>query len=167
MPKINRLFIPLLFISLLFICCNTSSNNLKLKNQELLYTIAILNVECNLNEEKKYSNITRDFIEEEFSTYQEYKIIDRINIDKILKELSLENIGLIDNDVDRIGKMLKADRLLLPKLQKVDNIWILTGRLIDVETGSVIKTSTGRVSEPNKLDGAAKGLSRRITERLK
>lgn len=164
----NKILLLLLIhlLQLSFITCSSSQslNQSNYKTHEI--AIAIMKVEYNSTVEKKYVKITRDFIEEEFSTYREYKVIDRLDIDKILNELALDDTGLVEANVKRIGKLIKADRLLFSKLQKVGNIWILTGRLIDVKTGEVINTATGRVSKPVKLDGAAKGLSRRITDRL-
>ena len=164
----KRLLSKIFLFSFLVILLNCSSQNTISESKSNIpkYSIAIIQVEYHSADEKKYASITRDFIEEEFSTYSEYIVIDRVSIDKILNELSLNNTGLTDNNINRIGKMLQADRILLTKLQKIDNVWVLTGRLIAVETGTVIKTSSGRVSEVSKLDGAAKGLSRRITGRL-
>ncbi len=128
--------------------------------------IAILPVLIEGNIAKKYADIARDYIEIEFTSYEEYNVIDRINIDKLLDEIKISQVGLTNKEVKEIGTFLNAEYILASKIYSANQSYIITGRIIEVETSKVIKTSSGKVTSLEFIDGASKGLSRRLTNRM-
>ena len=130
-------------------------------------TVAILPIRGLGGVSTRYSILARDFIEEEFVRYPEYQVVDRNELKKILKEIERAQLGLISEKYAKIGKLTGARFILTGNLAVIKDIWTLSCRLIEVRNGKVFKTSIGRVSTPEKLDGAAKGCSRRLTGRMR
>ena len=80
------------------------------------------------------------------------KVVERVRIDEILKELSLGDIGPIREETAvRIGNLLGANLLLLGSAAQVGDTKLLTMRLVKVETGEVI----GGISDRNSGDLSA------------
>lgn len=104
----------------------------------------------------------RDYLEEEISKQNLYKILDRAEVDKVLGEATLAQSGIVDSAAVKVGGFMGANYLLTSKLTIAGSKHVVTCRLIDVATSSVEKTATGRVSNAAKLDGAAKGCIRRL-----
>ena len=176
-----KTFISLIIISLFLSCSTTNmnsiynrnnddtSNNFKYKNQPQYSdseSLAITRPTFHLKKMEEQLNLLSDYLEDEFAKFPEFKLIDRMEITKTLKEIGLNQSGVIsENDAVKVGKQIGAKKVLYSKLTKSDNIFIVTCRLVDTETGRV-KTGIGRVSSIDLLDGAAKGCARRATGRM-
>jgi len=167
--RIDMLKILLNLFLLLLIQCsgnNTISNQIvsvERKNLGILKTISY-----DKNIDNKYIDIISSFFEEEFMQYSEYSLVDRKEMNRVLSELKLQQTGIInDNSNENIGKFVGADLLLTSTLNRNESIYIVTCRLLDTKYNKVINVSTGKCSTLDKLDGAVKGCSRRITNRIK
>jgi hypothetical protein len=69
-----------------------------------------------------------------------YTVIERTQLEAILRELKIELTGLIDqSDMVRIGKLLKIDALIMGSFED-EGGWLKssTMRMIDVATGELI-----------------------------
>lgn len=159
-------FLPIILCSLLLTNC---TKNIQTEMEQVSVTkknIAILPVLIEDKISKKYADIARDYIEIEFTSYEEYNVIDRINIDKLLDEIEISQLGFTNNEIKEIGTFLNAEYILMSKLYITQQSYILTGRIIEVKSSKVVKTSSGKVTSLEFIDGASKGLSRRLTNRM-
>ncbi|MFO1527100.1 MAG: CsgG/HfaB family protein [Turneriella sp.] len=74
-----------------------------------------------------------------------FKVVERKNIQKILKELELQQSGVVSSkDSAKIGELVGADLLLLGQLYKNDEYEIYL-KLIRVETGEILAITKARI----------------------
>jgi TolB-like protein len=103
--------------------------------------IAILEFQP-LNEEARKDNLGKIFTEvltTSFFKSEAFKIIEREQLQKILKELELTQSGIIDtSNAKQIGKMVGANAIVIGSVTKIGNDMRLDARIIDVETGIIL-----------------------------
>jgi TolB-like protein len=74
-------------------------------------------------------------------------LVERSEIRQALSELKLQSTGLVEpQQVQKIGKMLGADRLIVGSYLVRDNQLILNARLLDVHTGKVAQGDAANVT---------------------
>jgi hypothetical protein len=163
----SRIFRILIVLSVFgFSCSNHTSDNVIHPSGSTSRTIAILPVSTDQTNDNSVRKALRDYIEIEFSTYPEYCIVERVNVDKVLNEIAFSNSGIISENMNKFGRLLNCDFLLISTFNKVNSIWILSGKIVEVDNGIVLKSAMGKVSSVELIDAAAKGMSRRITGRI-
>ena len=84
-------------------------------------------------------------------------LVERERLDQVLQEQSLGTSGLIDGDAAaRIGKLLGARLLILPRTFAVEKQLFVSAKVVNVETGRVVsatKSSQLRNANPTLLAG--------------
>ena len=95
-----------------------------------------------LNEEARKDNLGKIFTEvltTSFFKSEAFKIIEREQLQKILKELELTQSGIIDtSNAKQIGKMVGANAIVIGSVTKIGNDMRLDARIIDVESGFIL-----------------------------
>jgi basic membrane protein A len=83
---------------------------------------------------------------EQFVASGRYTVLDRANVDRILEELELQNSGLIDEgSAVKAGQMLGADSVAIIKVQKLEGVFFMSVKVIDVKTAEIqAQASTSR-----------------------
>ena len=72
---------------------------------------------------------------------KEYIVIDRINVDKIVKEIQLGQSGLLDEkNVKQAGKALNADILVMGSYQIFGNKIRIIAKMVEVESHRVVNS---------------------------
>lgn len=89
---------------------------------------------------KQFSFGTMASITHALSSMDEYVVIDRGQIDNIIKELGFQKTGLIEKDQIKIGKLSGVDILVLGTIQKSNDNYRINVNFTDVQTGKIIKT---------------------------
>lgn len=86
---------------------------------EQRYTVAIIGVQSNLAEEgKKWENIVLDEMTDKMLEDGRVRLIERANIEKIMKEHAFTQTGAVDeSSAAKIGKLLGAESVLIGRLQ--------------------------------------------------
>ncbi len=87
-----------------------------------------------------------DSISHKLRNVKEYIVVDRTNVDKIIKEVQLGQSGIIDDKTaKKAGKALGADLIVVGSYQKYGNRIRITAKLVEVESHKVLKQvqSTG------------------------
>ena len=79
-----------------------------------------------------------DTISYKLRNVQEYILVDRVNVDKIIGELQLSQSGLIDENTVEAGKALGASILVVGNFQKSGNQIRITAKIVDVQSHAVI-----------------------------
>jgi TolB-like protein len=96
-----------------------------------------------------------DMMSTELSKIGALKIIERAQMDRIIREMGLAQAGLVDEaSAAKAGKLLGADLLMLGSFnQGFDGEIRIDARLVKVETGEAIKAEevTGKVKKLFKL----------------
>jgi TolB-like protein len=116
------------------------------KNEKSKIKIGIIEFQS-LNEEAKKDILGKVFSEvltTSFVNSNAFKIIEREQLEKVLKELQLTQTGIIDTAyAKQIGKMLGADAILTGTVIKFGNDLRVDARIIDVESGLILTAEKG------------------------
>jgi len=79
-----------------------------------------------------------ELIRTEISRMDVWEVVERTKLNNIMKELELQKSGITQVEKAReIGKILNAEKIILGSLGKLGSMYVLTARVIDVETGRV------------------------------
>ena len=73
-----------------------------------------------------------------------FRVMERSQMDGILKEQGFQQSGACDGQecAVQVGKLLSVDQMVLGTIAKVGNTYTLSARLVDVQTGEVLKSLT-------------------------
>jgi len=92
-----------------------------------------------------------------------FKVVERSQLEKILKEYQLSQLGLTDTHAIKVGGIAEATRILVGSITKMLDIYTINARLLDVETGiCVLGHRVDIQSEaefPDKIDELARYFS--------
>ncbi len=91
---------------------------------------------------------------------KEFILVERENLNNILKEKELSLTGILDAEESRnIGKIMAADFMIVGSVSQIGSNYSISARLIDIENGSVIRGTTviaqGESEIGEKLSGLA------------
>lgn len=85
-----------------------------------------------------------DQVQSVFRNYfTSYEIIERANIDKVLREQALELTGATEEGA-QIGKLLNADQVVTGRVGKMGKRYTISLNLVEVATGKVLRQSSPR-----------------------
>lgn len=95
----------------------------------------------NISQEKKYDWIGQGFSEtliSSFANTKNTKVVERLLMNNILKEISFQNSGLIDsNDAVKLGKLTGSNVIVSGSYQILGDEISINARFIDLEKGTV------------------------------
>lgn len=80
-----------------------------------------------------------------------FRVMERSEMDKILKEQAFQESGVCDQSecAVQIGKLLSVDRMVVGSVGKIGELFSMQVRLLDVQTGEIMFTAiedyTGRI----------------------
>lgn len=103
--------------------------------------IGILEFQSLNDEAKKDSlgKIISEILTTSFVNSQSFKIIEREQLQKVLKEFNLSQSGIIDTSyAKKIGKITGADAIITGSVIKIGSSLRLDARIIDVESGIIL-----------------------------
>jgi hypothetical protein len=109
--------------------------------------------------DKSASDVVYGYVMDKIKRAGSYSIVERKELDTILKEMELSLSGIVDEKTAvQIGKISGAEYILLSSLSLEQGVYYLSMRVVSVETGKVIKTSvkkTGLFANLENLTGEA------------
>jgi hypothetical protein len=74
-----------------------------------------------------------------------YTVLDRANIESVLKEREFQLSGMVsDQDVVTAGKYLGADFVVVAKVQKVSETYFITAKMIAIKTGVIANQTSAQ-----------------------
>lgn len=111
-------------------------------SEEKLPMLSILDFEVSGISEKE-SLILIDYLSSIIHESGQYKVIDRGQRETILKELEFSLSGCTDEECQlEAGRLLQARYIIVGSMGSVGNRYFLNMKLIDVETGEMLNTSS-------------------------
>ena len=87
------------------------------------------------------------------------RILDRANLGKVLNEVALQQTGLFEGDASKVGKLVKADILVVGSISGNERNITVTMKAIDVATGNVLDGKIIRGSGDKIIEMAASASS--------
>lgn len=128
-------------------------------------TIAILNVESE-DVPSIITNAVSEIVRSEFTNYGNFIVVERSKLDKIIEEQKLALSGLMDeSSAAEIGALVSAQKIVIGELNPVGDEYVLTLRIIDVETGQA-EFSARENAILDKIDKAAENASRDLAQKI-
>jgi len=102
---------------------------------------------------KQEAEILTDRLTTKLISIGKYQVVERNNMDKILKEQKFQNSGCTDSECAvEIGQLLNTDYIVMGSVNKFGSTWTLDARLIDVGLGK------GIISAEYTMKGEIDGL---------
>lgn len=84
---------------------------------------------------------TTDTLTNALSSVPDFIMVDRGQMNMIMKEQALQNSGFTDaSGAAKIGKILNVDLLILGSIQSEDKSYRITAKFTNVETGKILKS---------------------------
>ena len=84
---------------------------------------------------KPVALILTEALREELFLLKRFILVDRANLEQVLKEMALQQTGLIDEkDAVKTGKGLAANQVVTGRLGMLGRTYVLQAKRIDVET---------------------------------
>ena len=101
-------------------------------------TISVFDFSNNGLSNNEVSTLT-DRLRTELVNVSEFKVVERSKIDDILKEQKFQLSGCVDECLLEIGKMLGANQIVIGSFGRVGNIFTISARIVDAESGEVMQ----------------------------
>ena len=103
-------------------------------------TIAVFDFENNgLENNEVRQLITR--LESELVKLGDFKVVERNEIDNVLKEQKLQISGITEKTIIVVGNILSANQIILGSVGKIGGLYTLSAKLVDVKSGQLLITS--------------------------
>ena len=104
-------------------------------------TIAVLDFDGNGVSQSETRTLTNRLRDELFKTGV-YIVLERGKMDEVLKEQGFQQTGCVTSECAvEVGNMLGVQQMIGGSIGKVGNIYTVSARVIDVETGKVLKSA--------------------------
>ena len=98
-------------------------------------TVAVLDFES-IGAEEHLGKAVAEIIRTELVGMQEYRVVERAQINKALSEQTLQKSGIIDDEsAVQLGKIIGADLIVIGSVVKIGTAYTINSRMIDVKTG--------------------------------
>jgi TolB-like protein len=106
--------------------------------------IAVLDAQIPATMDKSVVVPITDKIAEELVHSNQYEVLDRANVEQVLKEKEFQVSGMVqDSDIKQAGKYLGADFVVVARVSLIENTYFISAKMINVESGAV----TAQVSD--------------------
>ncbi len=104
--------------------------------------------------DKNVINIVSDRLRSEFIKLGKFRVMSRGDMDVILKEQGFQQTGMCDDNscVVEVGQLLGVGQIVAGSVGKIGNFYTITLRMLDVEKGEILYTSS------TDFEGSAKDL---------
>lgn len=114
----------------------TLNNDKPIIHSDQRHTVAVMYFDFNMVDEA-IARAATVLLESQLANSPSIQLLERNRIDKILEELDLQQSGLTESQVIEIGKLAKADFILVGSVGKLDNDIYVTARLVNIENGTI------------------------------
>ncbi len=129
-------------------------------------TIAVLDLQPK-GTSKIVAGVVTDIIRSEMIKTGLYVVIERSQMDEIMKEQSFQLTGCVEQSCAvQIGKILSASKVLVGELGAVGSAFMITVRIVDVEKGSSEFAANERSENEDGLDAAAVSLTKKLSQSI-
>ncbi len=107
--------------------------------------------------------IIPEWLASEFVRIGRYQVSERLSLELLIKEQALGQTGLIEDETAaKVGKLYGVEGIVTGSVMKIGSTISVTGRIIAVETGRVLKSSVVRAASlddlPNEIEVLANEL---------
>lgn len=142
------------FIYYLFFALVVLVNGNAVKAETKVLKVAILDPATPGNNDPALQMGVRELISNCFVNYgQEYSIVERSQLDKVMQEARFSNTDAVDeSQATELGRLAGADRVVLSVISNMGTRSLISVKMINVETASVVKQQSKIVETDLLLD---------------
>jgi TolB-like protein len=146
----------------LFLCILS----LSLSAQQDKMRIAIMDLTANSVSPETAKTVS-DLLRTELFNTGLFTVIERAEMDKILKEQGFQQSGCTENEcVVQFGKILSAKKVLVGTVNKLGNTYIINARIVDVEKAVTEFADNTVVKAESQLYSGCKVFARKLSQRI-
>jgi hypothetical protein len=111
--------------------------------------------------------VVADMLRSELIKLRKANVIERANMEKVLAEHAFQQTGCTtDECAVKIGKLLNVNRLIVGSFGKLLGSYLLSVRVVDVESGAIIFGDTARGDTVDEIGAAVTRLAARVGKTL-
>ncbi len=111
-----------------------------------------------------YGSAVADMITTALVQSKKFNVIERENIEKILKEQELWLSGIVDSGTTKkIGQITGVGFLVVGSVSKLGNYIEMDLRMLDTQTGKIILSTNGKAGSEEKLRAAINKMVKKVT----
>jgi hypothetical protein len=112
---------------------------------------------------KSDADVLLDYLSSDLVESGEYTVIDRSQRETVLKEIEFSQSDCTDEACQlRIGKLLSANRIVIGSIGKLEQTYLLNLKMIEVETGKLLKAVSGQYKGMSEMISDGKNLVRSL-----
>jgi hypothetical protein len=142
-----------LFVVFLALCCTLCAHA-----QQPKPILSVLDLRTS-GVSKADADVLLDYLSSHVVESGEYTVIDRSQRETVLKEIEFSQSDCTDEACQlRIGKLLSANRIVIGSVGKLEQIYLLNLKMIEVETGRLLKAVSGQYESMGEMIGDGKTL---------
>ncbi len=131
-----------------------------------LMPIAIMEMEA-ISVPKDTAKAVSDLLRTALFNTGKFNVLERTEMDKVLKEQQLGLSGLTDIEkAVKVGKLLSAKKILVGTVSKLGKSYIVNARIIDVEKGQMEFADNAKAESETDLDSAVEIFAKKIANRI-
>ncbi len=129
-------------------------------------TIAILDLSSK-GVPKIVSGAISDIVRSEFVNIGNFTVVERSQMNAILKEQGLQMTGCTDSSCAvQFGKLLSARRIVIGEVSKVGNGIFITARYVNVENGESLFSASDKANSIDVVDKAANRVAKSLASKI-
>jgi hypothetical protein len=97
-------------------------------------------------------NVIADIFSEIFVLSDQYLVVDRTTIQKVLEEQSFQLSGAVsDQEIARVGEILGADIVVVARASRLGQRYFLSAKMIDVESAQIRQQQSQELSGDEEI----------------
>ena len=155
----QKKFIFIVVILVLYLSTNLQSQQ---KIEEMRIAVLDLNAD---GVSERTARIVSDMLRTEFVNTGKFTVIERSQMDVILREQGLQQTGCTDQECAvQIGKLMSARKMLIGSVSTLGTTIIVNVRIVDVESGTAEYAAKEKAESEAMLDSATELLVKRLSE---
>ena len=105
--------------------------------------VAVLDAEIQKGIDKSAASAIAEKVTERLVLSGRFIVLDRSNVEKVLREREFQLSGLVsDSEISEAGRYLGADFVVAIRIQRVDRTYVVTAKMIAVDTGIISRQAS-------------------------
>ncbi|MBN1622128.1 MAG: PEGA domain-containing protein [Endomicrobiales bacterium] len=109
------------------------------------------------------ASVVSDFLRDALINTGAFQIVERSSMEQILNEQKFQMTGCTSDECAvRMGKLLNVKKMLMGSLSKLGNMYYISVRMVDVESGSIASADTVSAESIDKIQPACIELANRL-----
>jgi hypothetical protein len=112
--------------------------------------------------------VMADLLRNELVKTEQFTVIEKQNMDKVLSEHAFQQTGCSSEECAvKLGKLLNVQRMAVGSFGKLMDSYILSIRVVNVETGAIVYADSAEGEKVSQLRGGVKDMAQRMAKKIR